>query len=94
VNKPPRPNTVAPRFPYRPQLGNPEGPRKININVGSPVKRTIDGFVWWSEERAFGGWRGLCKAVKRHKRHYRKFKKRQGELKRYEYMMWLEQQRQ
>ena len=93
MNKPPHPHAVSPRFPYNPQPVNPGGMRKINVNVGPPLKRTIDSIVWWDEERAYGRWQRLRKAVNKHKRQHRKFKRRQKQLKRHEYMVWLEQQR-
>ncbi|RJP33082.1 MAG: hypothetical protein C4536_05030 [Actinobacteria bacterium] len=67
--------------------------RKINVHVGSPIKRAIDGMVWWSEERAFGGWRRLRRAVNRHRRQQRRFRRAQKQLKKHEYQMWLEQQK-
>jgi hypothetical protein len=93
MNKPPRPNGVAPRFSCEAPQQRPGGLRKINVNVGSPIKRAIDGVVWWSEERAFGGWRGLCRAVNRHRRQQRRFRRMQKKLKMREYQVWLEQQK-
>lgn len=62
--------------------------RKLNINTGPPVKRFVEGVVWWSAERHFSGWRKLRRAVIRHKRWYRGFKRERKQEKRREWELW------
>ncbi len=65
---------------------------KININIGSPVKRLIDGIIVWREDHALKAWIHLVKAARRHRRLHHKFRGRQERIKRLEFEEWRRQQ--
>lgn len=67
--------------------------RKINIGVGPPLKRAIDGIIYCQEERVLGKWINLMKAVARHKRIHRRFLRQQRRKRRLEFEYWLGIQR-
>ena len=56
--------------------------------MGSPIKRFIDGVVYWREESIFRSWRNLRRAVRKHKRWYRRFLREQKKKKREEWLEW------
>lgn len=67
--------------------------RKLNISVGSPIKRVIDGIVYYQDEHILGRWIKLIKAVSKHKRQQRRFLRQQKTRKQQEFEYWLEMQR-
>ncbi len=62
--------------------------RKLNINTGPPIKRFIDGVIWWKEEGHLSTWNKMRKAVNRHKRQYRRFQREQRVKKHQEWLLW------
>lgn len=62
--------------------------RKPNIGIGPPIKRFIDGIVYWREERAFRTWVKQLKAVSKHNRIHRRYERRRKGMKRREYAQW------
>lgn len=65
---------------------------KLNINIGPPIKRIIDGILVWREEHALKAWIRLFKAVRKHKRLHRRFVARQARMRRLEFQEWRRQQ--
>jgi hypothetical protein len=66
---------------------------KLNISVGPPIKRVIDGIIYCQEERILGKWIRLMRAVAKHKRYHRKLLRQQRRKKQGEFEYWLEVQR-
>jgi predicted RNase H-like nuclease (RuvC/YqgF family) len=65
---------------------------KINISIGSPIKRVIDGVIVWHEDHALKAWIHMVKAVRGHRKQHRKFEMRQKRIKRLEFEEWRRQQ--
>ncbi|OFW59471.1 MAG: hypothetical protein A2V52_04940 [Actinobacteria bacterium RBG_19FT_COMBO_54_7] len=65
---------------------------KINISIGSPIKRIIDGVLIWREEHALKAWIRLMKSVRKHRKLHRRFVARQKRIKRLEFEEWRRQQ--
>ena len=60
--------------------------------MGSPIKRFIDGVVYWREERILIRWWNLRKAVIKHKRWYRRFTREQKRKRKEEWLEWSQSQ--
>jgi len=56
--------------------------------LGSPIKRFIDGVVYWREERILMRWLNLRRAVRKHKRWYRRFSRQQRKKRKEEWLEW------
>jgi hypothetical protein len=60
--------------------------------LGSPIKRFIDGVVYWREERILIRWWNLRRAVRKHKRWYRRFSREQKRKRKEEWLEWSKKQ--
>jgi len=60
--------------------------------LGSPIKRFIDGVVYWREERIFIRWWNLRRAVRKHIRWYRQFSREQKRKRKEEWLEWSRSQ--
>ena len=62
--------------------------RKPNISIGPPIKRFVDGVVYWREERTFRTWIKQVIAVHKHNRIQRRIERKRKGMKRREYVQW------
>ena len=65
--------------------------RKLNIGVGPPLKRFIDGIIFWREERVFGKWLKQLKAVHKHNKAQRKLNRWLRKERKQEFVRWRDE---
>ena len=65
--------------------------RVPNFGIGPPIKRIIEGIIYWREERAFNKWIKLIKAVSKHNRIQHRYERKRRGMKKREYIHWRAQ---
>ena len=65
--------------------------RVPNFGIGPPIKRFIEGIIYWREERALRIWIKQIKAVDKHNHLQRRYRRKRKGMKKREYVQWRTQ---